>query len=219
MLEYHEGELGEPARERLERHLLRCRGCREYLQALDADLRMIRQGVGEAPEPPPAAKLWQGIEERLPAGTRRPVLVVWARTATAACVVLMAAIGVVLFAWRTREPAKVPQGRPALVAPTDRHASRLPKWWVDGVEAGAGVVVLAGQNSTDVKAGDIFRVFALGKDGKGMPKRTWWCDVVVVSVRPAKLICRPKPKGAQSASQLISGIKKGWQAVRVTEPR
>ncbi|MGQ9697884.1 MAG: anti-sigma factor family protein [Armatimonadota bacterium] len=219
MLEYHEGNLDRPARERLERHLSGCRGCYEYLQALAGDLERIRRAVGEAPQPPPADRVWERIQERLPDRARPCISVVRARTAVAALVVLVAAAGGVLSAWLMRGTESAPNGWPALVAPKERHASRLRKWWVDGVQADAGVVVLAGQDGTDVRVGDVFRIFASGEDAKPGAARPWWCDVVVERVRPGRLICKPKPVKGRSASELLSGMKRGWQAVKLVQPR
>lgn len=229
-----------PARERLERHLSRCRGCREYLQALDADLRKIRQAVGESPEPPPADVLWQRIEQGLPARPqlRRPA----ARPlAVGAVCVVLAAVGVLLTGRIGRGPVNAPEGRSAQVSPHDRYVSRrpaphvseplagsvpsLPKrrhapaWQVDSIDVGSGVVVLVGEKSADVKPGDTFRVFALGTDEKGKPKRTWWCDVVVKEVIGARLVCVPKPAKGQSVSTLLSGMRKGWQAAELAASR
>lgn len=229
-----------PARERLERHLSRCRGCRDYLQALDADLRRIREAVSKPPEPPPADALWRRIEQRLPARpeVRRPV----ARPlAVGAVCVVLAAVGVLLPARMSRGPVNAPEGRSAQVSPHGRRVAPVPAphvseplagsvpssskrryaptWEVESVDARSGVVVLVGEKSADVKPGDTFRVFALGRNEKGKPKRTWWCDVAVREVMHGKLVCRAIPRDSRSAVELVSGMQKGWQAVRLAVSR
>lgn len=236
MLEYHGGELMGPARDKLERHLSRCRGCREYLQALDADLRKIREAVGEGVEPPPADALWQRIEQGLPPRPqlRRPAT---RPLAVGAVCVVLAAVGVLLTVGIGRGPMNALGNRLAQIPPDQRRVSRIPApyvseplpgsvpshpkrryepmWKVDSVDVGSGMVVLVGEKSADVRRGDTLRVFALGRDERGKPKRTWWCDVVVKEVTRGRLVCLPKPAKGQSVSTLLSGMRKGWQASKL----
>lgn len=99
LLAYHDGELREPVRRRVEAHLSRCAGCRAELESLRSAAEMAR----EAPLEPAPESLWAAIEaglDRPVKAARRPV---W-KLATAGVTLALVGVIALLLASRHREP-------------------------------------------------------------------------------------------------------------------
>jgi anti-sigma factor RsiW len=124
--EYLDGELSRADADAVDRHLKDCEDCRATLE----DLRAVMVRASALEDRAPAADLWPGIAERLPASTPVTPLSAWRRLATwrvSASVPQLAAAAVVLLLvgsgtiWVALGPGDG-GNRPAAVTPVNAPA-------------------------------------------------------------------------------------------------
>lgn len=132
LIPYSEGGLDDWARERVERHILRCRHCERDLRAI----RRVSSALIESEQPSvePAPDLWARVNARIADHSPSPRRARWARVSAAwsagAAVVLIAAVGIGLL--RAGLPTSMGhRSAPVLPAPAvvtaDKPVAGLPQ--------------------------------------------------------------------------------------------